>query len=90
LEDQYLDFTKDWADEREKWFIPVYAFHKEDDKICVNLFIKELYKQGNLQFVFSWKGDHSCKSGKGFISNKQFHLSLKQALENIQSLFDSN
>jgi len=85
INDEYLDFTKDFAHEKEKWFLPVYTFDENEKDISITFKIKFLYQQLQAStFVFSWKGEHNCDSRRSFRPADGFPLSVEEAVRTIK------
>jgi len=82
---EYIDLTKDFAHEKEKWFLPVYTFDESDFRITFK--IKFLYWQmKEALFVFSWNGEHNCDSRRTFIADDKYPLEVEEAVGAIWSL----
>jgi len=85
--DEYIDLTKDYGFEKEKWFLPVYSFDEDESDISITQKVKFLYKQLEASsVVYSWKGKHNCDSRRTYTTDDRFPLSVELAVKTIKVL----
>lgn len=85
--EEYFDLTKDYAQEKEKWFLPVYTFDEDESDISITHKVKFLYQQLEAStVVYSWKEKHNCDIRRTYTTDERFPLNVEQAVRGIKTL----
>jgi len=91
FEGEYIDLTKDFCLEKEKWFIPVIESEEKSLGKQDEIFLQKikLIRQCKveIEMVYSWRGTHRCDNSKYFETEPEFNMKMGDAKKFIEYLF---